>query len=59
MQAQISMGLQEKPSIVVPQADSSVSMAKPSMLSIYRVIRGFNHRSFFINFFFPQDRNEA
>jgi hypothetical protein len=49
----------EKSSIVVPRADSSVSTARPSMLSIYGVSQGFNHHSFFINFSFPWDRDEA
>jgi hypothetical protein len=39
------MGLLEQLSSVVPQVDSHVSMARPSMLSIYGVSRGFNQHS--------------
>jgi hypothetical protein len=46
MQAQINMGLLEKPTIVVPWVDSFVSMARPSMLSIYGVSQGFNYQLF-------------
>jgi len=48
-QAQINMGLQEKPSIVVPWADNSVSLSIISMLYIYGLNWGFNYQSFLIN----------